>query len=290
MDSPFNKTDLLFPYPPQTHDFHSSVLDDWIVPEIGYLVYRECTPEWKIKDRLGVFNYWDVTYVVKGCAHYTIDGKNYDLNTGDLLCFPPGHSREAKTRSDNLMHCFAVNFSLRSLEEGKPAFIPLPLVSHIGLREDIIQLFNELVFTWINPQPLYAFKVRALFMLILHRFMETVLYNTNSTVSDSRIQRVLRFIATHYPEKITVKEMAKLCSLDPIYFGALFKQETGMTMLQYLAKTRIKYAENFLRSGEYRVNEVAERCGYSDIYHFYKHFKRMYGIAPSASIPKKGKH
>jgi AraC-like DNA-binding protein len=230
-----------------------------------------------------------MTYVTQGCARYTIDGTDYDLTTGDLLCFPPGHSREATTRPDNLMHCFATNFTLRSYEEGKPAVIPLPLVSHIGYREDIIQLFNELVFTWINPQPLFAFKIRALFMLILHRFMETALYDTNSTVSDSRIQRVLRFIATHYPEKITVKEMAMLSNLDPIYFGALFKRETGMTMLQYLTKTRMKYAENFLRSGEFRVNEAAERCGYCDIYHFYKHFRRIYGIAPSSCIPRKNK-
>jgi Response regulator containing CheY-like receiver domain and AraC-type DNA-binding domain len=277
-------------YPHQPPDFYSPLIDDRIIPEIGYLVYRECTPDWIIKQSLPVFNYWDITYVTQGRARYIIDGINYDLSTGDLLCAPPGHTREARTWPDNLMHCFAVNFSLRSFEEGKPAVIPLPMVSHIGLREDIIQLFNELVFTWINPQPLYTFKIRALFMLILHRFMETALYNTNSTVSDSRIQKVLRFIATHYPEKITVKKMANLCSLDPIYFGALFKRETGMTMLQYLIKTRIKYAENFLRSGEFRVSEVAERCGYSDIYHFYKHFKRICRMSPSSCIPRKGKH
>jgi len=271
-------------------DFYSPVIDDQIIPEIGYLVYRECTPEWIIKQRLPVFHYWDITYVTQGRARYIIDGVNYDLSTGDLLCAPPGHTREARTFPDNLMHCFAVNFSLRSFEEGKPAIIPLPMVSHIGLREDIIQLFNELVFTWINPQPLYTFKIRALFMLILHRFMETALYNTNSTVRDSRIQKVLRFIATNYPEKITVKKMANLCNLDPIYFGTLFKRETGMTMLQYLIKTRIKYAENFLRSGEFRVSEAAERCGYNDIYHFYKHFKRIYRISPSSCIPRKSKH
>ncbi|MCL2174662.1 MAG: AraC family transcriptional regulator [Treponema sp.] len=271
-------------------DLYGSVIDDRIIPEIGYLVYRECTPNWIIKQTLKTFNYWDITYVTQGRARYTIDGINYDLTTGDLLCSPPGITREAKTWPDNLMHCFAVNFSLKSFEEGKPAVLPMPLVSHIGYREDIIQLFNELVFTWINPQPLYTFKVRALFMLILHRFMETALYNINSTVNDSRIQKVLRFIATHYPEKITVKDMANLCNLDSIYFGALFKRETGMTLLKYLAKTRIKYAENFLKSGEFRVNEVAARCGYSDIYHFYSHFKDICGVAPSSCIPRKIKH
>jgi AraC-like DNA-binding protein len=250
-------------------------------------VFRECTPQWEIKQTVKVFDYWDLTYLTGGRARYTIDGRIYDLNEGDLLCFPPGHTRKARTWPDNPMHCFAVNFSLKNFDGGEPAAIPLPLVSHIGLREDIIQLFNELVFTWVNHQPLYAFKVRALLMLILHRFMETVLYNINTSVNDSRVRKVLRYIAANYPEKITVKEMASLCGLEPVYFGALFKKETGVTLHQYLTRTRIKYAENLLRSGEFRVGEAAERCGYNDIFHFYKHFKRICGMAPSACIPKK---
>jgi AraC-like DNA-binding protein len=285
------------PPPPQsnpqkisTSDFnHDSISDEKIFPEIGYLVFRECTPDWKIKDRLGVFNFWDLTYLTQGSACYTIDGTRYDLNAGDLICLPPGHSREAKTWPERLMHCFAVNFSLKSLESGKTAAIPLPLISHIGIREDIIQLFNELVFTWIHPQPLYEFKVRALFMLILHRFLETALFSINSSVSNSHVRMVLRHIAAHYPEKITVEGMGRLCNLSPVYLGALFRRETGMTIHQYLAKTRIKYAENFLRSGEFRVSEAAERCGYGDIFHFYKHFKLICGISPSMCIPRKKK-
>ena len=125
---------------------HNFFVNEKIVPNVGYLVFRECSPEWKIKDRLGVFNYWDLTYLIKGAAQYKIDGKIYNLSAGDLLCLPPGHQREAHTYPDNLMHCFAANFSLNSFDSQEPAVIPLSLVSHIGLREDIIQLFNELIF------------------------------------------------------------------------------------------------------------------------------------------------
>jgi YesN/AraC family two-component response regulator len=41
-----------------------------------------------------------------------------------------------------------------------------------------------------------------------------------------------------------------------------------------------------LESGAYQVAEVAEYCGYNDVFHFYKHFKRIAGIAPSYYIPK----
>ena len=257
------------------------------MPDIGYLVFRESTPDWHIKDKQGIFNAWDMTYFIEGAACYTIDGKPYELAAGDLLCLPPHQKREAHTYPDRLMHCYAANFKLKGLSGAEQPVIPLPLVSHIGIREDIIQLFNELLITWMYPQPMHLFKARALFMLILHRFMETALFNINTSVSDSRVQKALRHISSHYSEKITVKKMAQLCNLNEVYFGNLFKRETGMTLLQCLMVTRIRYAENFLRSGKFRVNEAAEQCGFSDIFHFYKHFKEIVGVAPSSCIPKK---
>jgi AraC-like DNA-binding protein len=251
-------------------------------------VFRECTAEWKIKDRLGVFNWWDLTYLISGKARYTIDGVAYDLEAGDLLCLPPGHSREARTWQDSLMRCFAVNFSLINLKAAnESALLPLPLISHVGVREDIIQLYRELDFVWMDHQALYRFKSRALFILILHRFFELILYNTDSVVVDSRIKETLRYIAQHYTKKLSVRQMAGMVNLSPVYFGALFRRETGMIMSHYLIKTRVRYAENLLKSGEFRVNEVAERCGYNDIFHFYRQFKRICGVSPSDCIPKK---
>jgi AraC-like DNA-binding protein len=41
-----------------------------------------------------------------------------------------------------------------------------------------------------------------------------------------------------------------------------------------------------LKSGAYRVTEVAEYCGYNDAFHFYKQFKHITGLPPSRYIPK----
>ena len=281
-----NKKQLHSPPATDTIPLNIEIIDQ-IIPDIGYTVYRECTPDWKIKDKQKIYDGWDMTYAVKGVACYSINGVPHELKAGDLLCLPPGNKRAAKTSEDNLMHCFAVNFKLKNHDINQPAVIPLPLISHIGIREDIMQIFHDLIFTWINHQPLYKVKVHGLFMLLLHRFMETAIYATNSTVNDTRIRKVLRHISSHFSDKITVKNMASLCNLNTVYFGTLFKQETGMSMLQYLTKTRIKYAENLLRSGGFRVHEAAERCGFSDINHFYRHFKHICGFAPSDCIPKK---
>jgi AraC-like DNA-binding protein len=258
-----------------------------IVPDIRYLVFRKCTPAWKIvKDE---FTQWDITYITAGSARYTIDDKEYELAAGDLLCLPPGHIRAARTFKDRLMNCFAVNCTLSNLQ-GKPAKLPFPLISHIGEQEDLIHLFHELTFTWVERQPAYSIKCRALFLLVLHRLFELLIYSVDSSAWDYRIQKVVRHIAKHYPEKLTVGKMAAFLGLNPVYFGTLFKRETGMSMKHYVTRIRIKNAENMLRSGEYKVGEIAERCGYNDTFHFYKQFKLICGFSPSECIPKRNSY
>jgi transcriptional regulator GlxA family with amidase domain len=42
-----------------------------------------------------------------------------------------------------------------------------------------------------------------------------------------------------------------------------------------------------LSSGEYKVGDIAEACGFTDTSHFYKQFKLVKGFPPSHNLPKK---
>jgi AraC-like DNA-binding protein len=64
-----------------------------------------------------------------------------------------------------------------------------------------------------------------------------------------------------------VEKPAAMLSLNAAYFGTLFNRETGTSVNRYIARIRIRNAENILRSGVCRVTEAAEQCGYSDMCH-----------------------
>jgi len=130
-------------------------------------------------------------------------------------------------------------------------------------------------------------RSRALLMLILHRLSEILICEIDNITGDYRINKVISFIIMHYSENISVKNLAELVHLDQVYFGHLFKQQTGKTVHQYITQIRIQNAENMLQSGSYKVYEVAEHCGFSDVIHFYKSFRMLRGFPPSRCIPKK---
>jgi len=267
-----------------------TILDEFI-PKIIYHVFRKCNPDWNIRNHYVTDH--DLTYIIKGKARYTVNGTEYEVGSGDLVYLNAGDLKNAITYPRNLMQCFGINFVSKHHATGKNAdelsdnkLILFPSVSHIGLRQDVIDQFRELTISWNEQKQGYIMKTRALLMLILNRLAEIIVHDKDYASDDYRINKIINHISMHYSEKLTVKALAAKVNLDEDYFGHLFKRKTGTTVLKYINKIRIRNAENMLQSGNFKIYEVAEQCGFSDVYHFYKAFKSLRGFPPSRCIPR----
>jgi AraC-like DNA-binding protein len=262
----------------------SATVDEDLVPHIRHVVFQKCAQAWELPDQ--ELDFYNLTYVIQGEARYIVNGKPVELAPGSLLVLPPDTRRRGVTSPDRPMHCFSVDFDLRNSKNQDTA-LPFPVYSLPGRHEDIIHLFHDLSFAWVNKQPGSLIKCRGVFLQIIHRFLELVIFRDDTGARDSRIARVVRYMAAHYAERVTVKMMAKMAGLNPTYFGYLFRREMGVSLNRYLIQLRVKNAENMLSSGEYKVGNIAEACGFLDISHFYKQFKLIKGFPPSHSLPKK---
>lgn len=92
--------------------------------------------------------------------------------------------------------------------------------------------------------------------------------------------RAKDYIRLHYMEDISVEQIAASLNIDRRYLLRLFKREFGITLVNYLVRTRLDAAYGFLSAG-FPVNKAAVMCGYSDAYNFSKMFKKYHGISPS---------
>jgi len=186
------------------------------------------------------------------------------------------------------MECYAADFVLKKAP-GESSSLPFAMISGIGLKMDLIQDFQELNFVWTERQSGYAIRVRGLFLLILHRLIALTTRSDDASDADPRMEKLLRYVSVHYPEKLTLMGMASTLGMNSSYLGTLFKRRIGMSFNQYLTRVRIKNAERMLRSGEYQVSEVSEACGFSDQFHFDKRFKSLMGFPPSRCLPTIGR-
>jgi transcriptional regulator GlxA family with amidase domain len=98
-----------------------------------------------------------------------------------------------------------------------------------------------------------------------------------------RIARLaMAYIHEHYTEAISREILANEVSVSARYLTLCFKQETGITPIEYLNRYRIKQACRLLKASRIKVTEVAMACGFSDSTHFGRVFRTEMGISPRA--------
>jgi len=254
---------------------------DDLNPEIGYFVHRICTPDWELVEE--VIDSIDIIYVLNGAATYIIENHSYHLKQGSLLCIPRGSVRYAYTYPDNLMECYSVSFQFFDYK-GAEGFLPMPVISNIGIQPEIISLYSDLNSSWLRRNPGYQIKSRALLMLIILRYYELILFKEHPMIIDARINKAVRYITDNYYDDLTIEKVSEVTGLHPNYFGVLFKDSTGLSFRQFLTAIRINYAENLLKGGLHNITEVAARCGFSDVCYFSRVYKKTRGIPPSKAI------
>jgi AraC family transcriptional regulator, L-rhamnose operon regulatory protein RhaS len=249
-----------------------------INPQIEYFINRRSTPNWIIEDATTTFI--DLSYFSSGKAFYKVNGEYYELNQGDLICIPQNSRRSATTDPNNPIESFAINFQLYDIR-GNNVELPFPLVSHIGISEELLSLYNELTLVWLKKSPGFEIKARALLLMILHHYFKRFYYKINVQNIDSRIQKTTRYILNNLHNPIEVEELASIAGVTTAYFGTLFKKYTGSSVKEYINKMKISNAENILLSGEFSVKDAAYKCGFEDIFYFSKLFKKIKGYPPS---------
>lgn len=98
------------------------------------------------------------------------------------------------------------------------------------------------------------------------------------------------FIRKNYPnENLSVKDISENVYLSSTYVCTLFKNETGITINQYLTEYRIEKAKSMLKDHRYKITEISAKVGYNDGNYFGKAFKKLVGLSPSEYRERYGK-
>jgi AraC-like DNA-binding protein len=103
-----------------------------------------------------------------------------------------------------------------------------------------------------------------------------------SDTAARRIQIVAQELGESFYDEWTLDRAADRAGLSRRRFSELFRAHTGATFLDTLTALRLSHAANLLRQGSHSVTGVAFSCGYRDLSHFYRVFRKRHGCSPGA--------
>jgi len=97
-----------------------------------------------------------------------------------------------------------------------------------------------------------------------------------------QIARAKVFIQDHQDEDLTLSEVAGAVNMSAFYFCKMFRQATGLTFTDYLARIRVEKVKHMLLNPHKRVSEVAFAAGFQSLSQFNRVFRKVAGEAPSS--------
>jgi AraC family transcriptional regulator len=97
-----------------------------------------------------------------------------------------------------------------------------------------------------------------------------------------RIARAMALIAADPARNPGLDELAAAAAFSPFHFHRIYRELTGETPAETLARERLSRAAGMLVRGALPVAAVARRCGYGSAAAFTRAFRTAYGIPPAS--------
>jgi AraC-like DNA-binding protein len=156
-----------------------------------------------------------------------------------------------------------------------------------GINENIRKQLVKLLDLKGLPRLLAFIEI----LLLMSKSPNIRLLNNNSDISetiyarnDNRIAKSLSYITKQGYQSLRLKDVADYSGMNASAFCRYFKGTTGKTFTQYLTELRINYACKLLLEGRLAISQICFECGFNNISHFNKQFKKLRHCTPTDYI------
>jgi AraC-like DNA-binding protein/ligand-binding sensor protein len=151
-----------------------------------------------------------------------------------------------------------------------------------GREIDVKQLEEAYFQTRVISKRQYESIVRLLAIFAQHlAALSNQLMVREEKAEAPMIGRARGYIAAHQSEELSLKDVARAVNTSAFYFCKMFKQATGLTFTDYLARVRVEKVKNLLLNPHKRVSEAAFEAGFQSLSQFNRVFKKIEGMSPS---------
>ncbi len=234
-------------------------------------------------ENLHAHNHTEITYVAKGRLTFSYNGKNYELQAGDILFLSPG-VMHFESWSNEFQH-YSLAIAPLALHFQQTQFI----MRSTDYTPSFIFYITTLVDKVLKQEENYRVFVRHLFscfMQELFSFDKKYQENEQKTIISAPSNNVALIVKNHidqnYLQDLPIKNLCAITYCSERHLIHCFKASFGITPLQYLLRLRIQTAARLLLTRENTVAQIGFSSGFHNTLTFIYHFKKLLHTTPQA--------
>lgn len=222
-------------------------------------------------------DYYIVAMILGGSAQYRMNKNTFTVQKGDILFFCKGTHYTATVTSKEPWEHIVVAFRI----DGDIGDFPTEGATRVSHSNRFAELFGQAYSVWSGCGFGYKLQTKAIIYQILFSLMqENVSHMVDRNTALQALKAATDYMEQNYREKITVEELAVRSGYSASHFARIFTKVHNTSPIQYLNRIRIMHAKNLLRTGQYTMAQIAQECGFSNVYYYSRCFKQITGTTP----------
>lgn len=245
-------------------------------------------------------DYYELYFFEEGAVTMVIDEKPYPLRPGDVIVIPPGMDHRAilsdsekpyrrfvfwqsKALVEALVRRSAdYGYLLRRAQDRGRYVYHFDPPTFNAIRTRLFTLLDETHADRFGKQTAIDLSISEL-LLFLSRTVHEQEQRRNRKEQQSRYQAITDYVDQHLDEPLSLDALARRFYLSKYYLVHLFRENTGLSVHQYILKKRLTACCDAMQGGA-AVGEVYRQWGFGDYSAFYRAFRKEYGMSPSAYL------
>ena len=243
-------------------------------------------------------DYYELYFFEEGAVTMVIGEKPYPLRPGDVIVIPPGMDHRALlSDSEKPYRRFVFwqskpflealearsadyGYLLRRAEDRGRYVYHFDLPTFNAIRTRLFTLLDETHADRFGKQAAIDLSISEL-LLFLSRAVHEQEQRRNGQEQLSRYEAITHYVDEHLDEPLSLDALGRQFYLSKYYLVHLFRENTGLSLHQYILKKRLAACCDAMQGGA-AVGEAYRQWGFGDYSAFYRAFRKEYGMSPSA--------
>lgn len=206
-----------------------------------------------------------------------VDGENYSVSAGSLLCVPAGVPHAFEKRSPQVPLCLVVDFQIAD------SAVTMQPVSRLN-AEDLTLMRQRL--SWLmsvsETRKDIAIQAReaAAVLDVAGILLAVALGSLKNKLARPVSDKVRRAIKNGELQTMTLANLMEQIGLQKDHLNRVLKRECGLTLSQLLAEARLEKAKTLLCNLKLQVQEAGSAAGFEDRNYFARWFRKQTGLSP----------
>ena len=223
----------------------------------------------------GRFYHNELFIYVYGNSEYQLGNFKKSMQTGNVIFIPQGFETDTYTvLAKEPIKYILIYFITKEPIATEPEFYGKSSVN-------LINMFSKISEIWLSRRDGYYTKSMSILYDIINLIQCT--YNAYSTSKQQKyLEASIDYLERNYTSPdFDYETLASLSSLSYSYFKKLFIKKYGCSPVKHVTNMRINLACELLSLKRHSISQIAQICGFEDVYYFSRTFKKIMGCSPT---------